>query len=358
MTISRRLSIAALALVAVAAAMWTPGQLGESAVVPGRGAEISTSGCGDGSLGVTAVTVGESQEALDRQSGDISAIGFSSVRLPIEWPRIELSPGTFDWSQIDAQVDSFLAKGVGVLGVVTWAPTFAVPVENQLVRNPAPADPAAFAQFAAEAAQHFDGRISTWEVWNEPNVGAAFGPIVNVDLYSRMLVQSYQRIKAVDPSLTVLTGGTSPTADNATDLSPASFVRELYRLGAGGSFDGVAMHPYSYIPLSNANNVGESGSDIELVREQMVAAGDENKKIWFTEFGVPTGGPTNLTEIQQAQYLVDGISYLRSLPYCAGLFLFDFRDVATGSASQEYNFGLVRSDYTPKASLAAVESIM
>ncbi|GGG28008.1 hypothetical protein GCM10007304_47300 [Rhodococcoides trifolii] len=280
------------------------------------------------------------------------------MRLPIEWPRIELSPGTFDWSQIDAQVDSFLAKGVGVLGVVTWAPTFAVPVENQLVRNPAPADPAAFAQFAAEAAQHFDGRISTWEVWNEPNVGAAFGPIVNVDLYSRMLVQSYQRIKAVDPSLTVLTGGTSPTADNATDLSPASFVRELYRLGAGGSFDGVAMHPYSYIPLSNANNVGESGSDIELVREQMVAAGDENKKIWFTEFGVPTGGPTNLTEIQQAQYLVDGISYLRSLPYCAGLFLFDFRDVATGSASQEYNFGLVRSDYTPKASLAAVESIM
>lgn len=296
-----------------------------------------------------------SPDLLDRQSREISERKIHSVRLAIEWPIVNQQFGTYDWTSTDNLVNSFHDRGTEILGVVTWAPTWSVPPQNQLIKHPAPADPATFAEFVSIATKRYQDRIRTWEIWNEPNIGIAFGPGVNVNLYAAMLMQSYTAIKAIDPSIVVVSGATAPTVDNGYDLSPPSFFDQLYRAGAGHSFDAIAMHPYSEPGLlSKYFGEGSSANAIAQVRQTMVRNGDADKKIWFTEFGAPTGGPRALSEHDQAVFLVDGINYLAAQPFCGAIFLFDYRDVETGSPVGDFNYGLVRSDFSPKESLGAV----
>ena len=305
-------------------------------------------------LGITAVSAGFSPELLSRQSQEISERGFGSIRVPVEWPRVEISEGIYDWTYTDKQVDAFAAAGMDILGVLTWAPSWAVSPENRLLLHPAPAEASTFAEFAHQAAARYENQIRTWEIWNEPNIGVAFGPQADVSLYVSMLKSAYLTIKSVDPRLLVITGGTSPSIDNESNLSPPTFVQELYRAGGGDYFDAVAMHLYSGQGLlSDGADQWSSRSMIAQVRDIMAGRGDSNKRIWFTEFGAPTA-PGTMTESQQAGFLVDGIAAMRDLPYCGAIFLFDYRDLETGSDIVDFNFGLVRSDFTPKESLSAV----
>ncbi|WP_377450950.1 cellulase family glycosylhydrolase [Rhodococcoides fascians] len=322
-------------------------------------AAVEASGCQPsvGNLGLTAVSASESKDLLAKQSSLISQYGFGAVRLTIHWPVIEPYPGFYDWASTDAQVEAFSDAGLDILGVATWAPWWDVDPANRNVMHPKPSDPERFSEFAELAANRYKDRIRTWEIWNEPNTGATFGPGVDLQAYVPMLKQSYEKIKSIDPSIEVLTGGTSPTIDNETDLSPASFIKGLYAAGAGPFFDAIAMHPYSAPDrLSEASAQSySSNTAIARIRETMVVNGDRDKKIWFTEFGAASGtGPESVTEDMQAELLVDGIDYLRSLSYCGGIFLFDFRDYDTGNAVDELNAGLVRSDFSPKPALDAV----
>lgn len=355
-----RALVASIAVVSVLTAACSPAEdPAEEQVEPIPTADAVSNGCRPsvGDLGLTAVTAAESKDLLAKQSSLISEYGFGAVRLTIHWPVIEPYPGVYDWTSTDEQVAAFSDAGLAILGVATWAPWWDVDPANRNVMHPKPSHPEKFSEFAKLAANRYKDRIRTWEIWNEPNTGATFGPGVDLETYVPMLKQSYEKIKTVDPSILIMTGGTSPTVDNDTDLSPASFIEGLYAAGAGPFFDAIAMHPYSAPDrLSDAAvEPWSSNTAINRIRETMIVNGDRDKQIWFTEFGAASGtGPESVTEDKQAELLVDGIDYLRSLPYCGGIFLFDFRDYDTGNAVDELNAGLVRSDFSPKPALDAV----
>ena len=63
-----------------------------------------------------------------------------------------------------------------------------------------------------------------------------------------MLKRAYVEIKAVDPTATVLAGGTAPAPDDPSgrDMSPVTFLRNIYANGGKGYFDAFAHHPYSF----------------------------------------------------------------------------------------------------------------
>lgn len=305
-------------------------------------------------LGIAAVSAGMSPQLLSRQSQEISEHGFGSMRLAIEWPVVEALAGTYDWTSTDRQVDTFAASGLNILGVLTWAPSWAVPTENRSLLHPAAEDSAPFSDFARLAAIRYQDKIQAWEIWNEPNIEIAFGPRVDVTKYATMLELTYRKIKDVDNSILVITGGTSPSIDNENNLSPSTFVQELYKAGVGDYFDAVAIHLYSGQGLlSGSADPRSARSTISQVRDIMVRRGDQGKRIWFTEFGAPTA-PRGMSEFEQAKFLVDGITAMRNLPYCGAIYLFDYRDIDSGSDAADFNFGLVRSDFSPKEALLEV----
>jgi len=305
-------------------------------------------------------SIGMPGSDVRRDIDSVADAGFKGIRLLVKWSDIESVEGTMDWSRSDAEVERATERNLAVLGVLTWAPTWAVPTEYALVSHPAPKSAERFAEFASAAAARYRDKITAWEVWNEPNVAASYGPSVNPEQYCAVLTSSSRAIRAAAPGALVLTGPTSPAIDSTNDLSPATFVDALYRCAGSATFDAVSMHPYSSPHLlSEPTAAWSSANEIAAVRAVMERHGDTGKRIWFTEFGAPTvGSGPGVDEQRQADILVDGISTLSQLPYAGPVFVFDFRDSMTGSTVPDYNYGLVRSDYTPKRALDAVRALV
>lgn len=324
-----------------------------------------------GTIGVNAVTL-ILPETRSRQYDAIKASGVPAVRLYLEWNYIEPRPGEFDWSTTDSLVMDAAQRGLKILGLLTYTPSWAVPPQARTLVHAAPADPKVWGNFVAQTAARYRDVIHNWEIWNEPNIDDSFAPAPDLALYSAMLKESYSAIKAADPDSTVITGGTSPAVDISNEMSPLTFLEGLYDHGAGDYFDAVAMHPYSSPDLLSAEGAAETSNSNRAIRDVtdlMVSRGQGDKKIWFTEFGASTSDPgaaapelsgqqVGVTLERQAEILTDGINYVRSLPNGGPIFLFDFRDVETGSRNVQFNYGLLRSDFTAKPSLAAVQALL
>lgn len=323
-----------------------------------------------GTVGVTAITIRDDSSRL-RQYDAIKSEGFPAVRLIVEWPLIEPQPGQYDWTSIDAQVDDARQHGLTILAVVTYAPAWAVTPEGRNFVHPAPANPATFVEFTRIAADRYRGVIRNWEIWNEPNIRQNFAPDPDVALYSAMLVGAYAAIKTIDPYSVVISGGTSPAVDGPGSIAPTTFINGLLTGIAANSFDGVGMHPYSSPNLLSAQREPYSSKvAIGYVTRRMNQTGQGHKRLWFTEYGASTANTpqgddadtsaqhVGVSEDRQAEILVDGINYLRSLPNGGPIFIFDHRDLETFSTTVDYSYGLLRADFTPKPALAAVQRLL
>ena len=65
-------------------------------------------------------TPAEARTELDR----IAAAGIGFVRQYVWWDRIEVSPGTFDWSRTDTMVADASARGIRILPTLLYPPAF------------------------------------------------------------------------------------------------------------------------------------------------------------------------------------------------------------------------------------------
>src|SRR5215217_6542877 len=121
-----------------------------------------------GLVGTDAITLRLDATRI-KEYDRIAAEGFKAVRLVVEWPLIEVTQGNFDWANTDSQVTEALKRGLHILAVVTYVPDWAAAATVGYF-HPHPSDATAYADFARMAAERYKGRISHWEIWNEPNV--------------------------------------------------------------------------------------------------------------------------------------------------------------------------------------------
>ena len=83
----------------------------------------------------------------------------------------------------------------------------------------------------------------------------------------------------------------------------------------------------------------------------MRSHGDGGKKIWGTEMGFPTSGKTAVTEQQQGLFPA-GLPALDEVPvHGRAMMVFNYRDRGTNRRDHTENSGLVRRDFSHKASL-------
>jgi hypothetical protein len=91
----------------------------------------------------------------------------------------------------------------------------------------------------------------------------------------------------------------------------------------------------------------------------MVANGDTDKKIWGTEWGVPTNGPSGsgfVSESTQATQVTSAYTLWKSYSWAGPLFTYTFRDAGTSTGTRENFFGLIRYDWSKKPSYAAYQA--
>jgi arabinogalactan endo-1,4-beta-galactosidase len=292
----------------------------------------------------------------------LQAAGVKWVRIDYGWASVQ-PDGPGSWARWyldrgDTWVNAARARGMKVLMTFWMTPGWANGGKGTAVP---PTDPAAYAHAAQGIAEHFRGRVSAWEVWNEPNLDYFWGG--SPAQYGATLRAAYPAFKAGDPDAQVVFG--APTNNDLT------WIKAAYAGGARDSYDVMATHPYQG-PADLAPETPDNGtmyvlSHVAAVHDWMTSVGDGAKPIWFTEFGWSSHdnspGVENwnrgVSEQQQAEYLVRTIKYVQAaFPYVKNLFWYNERNNASPNAPQYDNYGLLTRDLSPKPVYDALKAFM
>lgn len=237
---------------------------------------------------------------------------------PADAPRfVPAADGTpTDWSSIDARVRAAARAGLRVHPVVIAAPPWARLTAGEEFSPPA--DPATYAAFAAELVRRYGPggafwaanpdvprrEIREWQLWNEPvgGDGDATRSVFWVDddpfhvRFVPLMRAGYAAIKAVDPGAKVVLGALVGQSWNTLQL--------LYDHGVKGTFDAVALHPYTARPQNVVRIV-------RYVRQTMTRNGDGSLPIQITELGWPAFDAPDVVRLGRRQAARAQAAWLR-----------------------------------------------
>jgi hypothetical protein len=124
--------------------------------------------------------------------------------------------------------------------------------------------------------------IRFWQVWNEPNLPGFFAPRASPSRYARLLHISAAAIRRADPTLKVVLAGLPHTALRKGQMVSWRFLRGLYKHGAKGDFDVLAVHPF-------ALDVKGVVDQLKRLRQVTRRYGQGGLPMWIDEVGWPSG---------------------------------------------------------------------
>ena len=306
-----------------------------------------------------------SQKDLTAMFKDMKSLGAAWIRFDVDWSRIQANSATeYDWDSFDRVINTAKKENLNPLGLITYTPKWARSSECEFSDKCAPADIKDFSDFAAAVATRgvFLG-MHTWEIWNEPNGSDFWEPGADPVQYAQLLKETYRKIKSVDPTAVVIIGGLARQGNANGNMDSVTFVQNLYENGAQGSFDAIALHPYSFPYLPNFPTGLNAWSEIEKVHKLMILNGDGSKKIWVTEYGAPTNGPgilathgndvrenaaSHVSEAIQATFLSNALTSYETYDYVGPFFWFGYKDSGVSTNTVENFFGILRHDGSQK----------
>lgn len=307
-------------------------------------------------IGVATVATQFTGWNMRREVSAVAGTGANAIRLGANWNLIQpAQEGSMRFESTDELVSQAELAGLRILLTIDGsAPQWAQQRGADPTRSGnGPARAEDFGAFAETVARRYDGRVSAFEIWNEPNTTRFLIP-PTAEAYLPLLQHGFLGVRRAGSKAPVLTGGTSSVIGETPDIS---FIQSLYALGAGPYFDGIAVHPYPFPDRLEFDR--GAGAIVGAARKVMVEHGDTSKKVWITEFGQATGAaPEATTEAIQAEIIVDAIGRSREVEWIGGFFVFTTADLAYNSAHLDDNFGLYRYDFSPKPVVHAMRSTL
>lgn len=308
--------------------------------------------------------LGQSATVQKSQLAAMKAIGINSIRVDADWGEVQRGgPGSFDWGRLDQSVNTILDAGMSADLIIDGAPQWAAAPGAGGGPSPQPASPAQYATFAAEvAARYAPAGVSTFEIWNEPNISEFWQPAPSPQAYTADLKAAYAAIKKVDPSAMVISGGLAPATTDGTQYSPIDFLKAMYADGAKGSFDALGFHPYSFPATPDTYEPWSAWSQMDQtnpsVRSVMASNGDGGKKIWITEYGTPSSGPDGVGEAAQSTALVQAVDQARKASWIGAIYLYTWVDRGSTAADNGDEYGLLTGSGVQKPAYHAVASAL
>lgn len=261
-----------------------------------------------------------------------SQLGMKWVREEFTASRLHAgTSGRYSWADYDRIVNQERRAKLQVLGLLDYSNTWSYHDHGTMPHRDMRRLIADFARYVHDVVRHFRGRVSYWEIWNEPNVGAFWHPTPDPSDYASLLTAAGSAVKHADRRAKIVLAGTS-----GIDLA---FIRAV--AAHTHSFDVIAVHPYRRFP---------EPSFLMQVR----ALRGLHKPIWFSEIGWPAGDGCERCygEVEQARYLVR----FYALAAAAGIqrvFWYDLRDDPHRASDPEAHFGLLRRDLSGKPAFVA-----
>lgn len=299
----------------------------------------------------------DSPANIDRWMNSVAEVGGTHVRFVVDWSYVEPAKGTYDWSKPDRLVASARAHGLTPILTIAYTPPWARAADgdpSSVATHPARASD--YADFARNTAARYR-QASLFELWNEPNHTNFWKPTPNATQFAELVRAAYPAIKSARPDSTVIVGGLAAPPDDGRYISAPTFVEGLYANGLHGNVDAISFHPYNYPGRLDRPNSWDTMGMADRIHRSMTAHGDGDRKIWFTEYGVPTGtNPRSTSETEQGGALAGAVDVTASRDYLAGFLAYTLKNYGTNTYETEQNFGILRNDFSRKSGWPAVEA--
>lgn len=321
---------------------------------------------------VPDITWGTSRADIDRTVAALAESRVAWARINVSWSGGEpTSKGALNegyLSDVDYAVARLRAAGIQALmpvsdGVPFWAS--ADPSKSRTTSGTTynkywkPLSYLDYADFVRRLVLRYRPLgVSTFEIWNEPNLARFWPSGPNAADYVAMMRATYPVIKAAAPDSTVLMGGLSK--------SDYTFLEQMYDAGAARYMDAVNVHPYTgavdptwcWNEAGTARKAKDALCGLREIRSTMVSRGDAAKPLWVTEFGWSTyTGTYGVSEAKQADYYEKAFALMTGYGDIAVALAYNFRNNYWSNNAQddmEANYGHLRTDFSPKPSLAVL----
>jgi hypothetical protein len=320
----------------------------------------------------------------EQQVQMIADAGFAWIRQQFPWEDIEIhargdfsdrrndvdGDGQIDeisaWDKYDQIVALAEAYDLSIMARLDNPPAWSHATPDVLSTTP-PDDLDDFVRYAAAVAERYRGRIRYYQVWNEPNIYPEWGDQpVDPQAYTDMLCRTYAALKAVDPSIVVISGALAPTVSlTGRDLNDFIFLQRMYDAGAGACFDVLSVQGYGLNSGPTDRRMRPTTVTFArslYIRDLMVANGDADKAIWISEAAwnpidspeVPADVANRenygvVTQEQAARYMP--LAYQRAQtewPWIGVINYWFFKRPADYERDQSwYYFRMVEPDFTP-----------
>jgi len=288
----------------------------------------------------------------ERVFSAIQAMGIKQARVDLRWYQVEpWIKGVRDWSEFDAIHKSAQAHGVSLLPMVAMPPAWANGGGSAWKY---PRNPKDFEDFLTAAMERYPD-IPAWEIWNEPNLVVFSQPTVDPGKFVELLAAAHRAKERAGSHAAIVSGGLLSSL-----VDTGGFFEDMIKLHAFDYVDGFGIHPYS---TQAPDKPGSSFLKLPYFRDRLVQIGKPNVGIWVTEYGAstsavsteygpPMGGP------QQADRLESAFAIATRWPWVQNLTWYEFEDLCDNPFDVMCNFGVVRSDLSPKPSSAALQDIV
>jgi hypothetical protein len=282
---------------------------------------------------------GQLDEALDQAQ----QAGVTTISAGVTWWFVTQRGGPFDydWGQVDRLVAAAGQRGLAVRLQLSGTPDSVHPdlagtVDDlqQRIWYPPRTGPEldAWSRFVTDTVTRYRGQVTSYEMWNEPNIRDFWKPDPDPAEYATLLERSYRAAKAADPAAQVVFGGIS--------RNDVGYLQAYYRAAGPDAaahnwwFDLLDVHPYTdgRSPDDTAPDATTSGryglvdqsyAGLRLMKAAMDRQeGDSGKEVLVGEFGYSTTGVDFATAVDdrtRAYFLTRAVAIADRLSWVAGL---------------------------------------
>ncbi len=215
------------------------------------------------------------------------------------WAQLEPARQQFSFTTLDARVNAAQGRHAGVLLTLAGTPAWASsrPTE-QTAYGPGASSPPRnlddWRTFVRTLATRYRGRISGYEVWNEPS-DSIFWHGTGAQL-EQLTAVAWEEIHRIDPKALVLMAGMNLSMTDAT----ATMAEDFLAAGGGRNINGVCVHLYP----RNGSSVAANAALIDRMRSVLARWKLSRLPVWICETGYGRAAQNVYYTGEQARALV------------------------------------------------------